>query len=234
MQDREAYDRLRAQRPDLFANPDGVPVEILLDADEQAEAAAASARQQRELGLPEAFGDVGVWYRDPYLTLVKDAVRFPSGRIGTYIRIFAADDSEAVVVLATTPDGRIVLVRHFRHGCREWHWEFPRGFGEAALSGIGNAAKELFEEIGRTGESITRLGAIDEQDAAGRIGVYHAVVDLGANAELTEGAAEEGITEVRPVTAAELTAMIRAGDVTDMYTLSAWAVAVASGVVPAP
>ncbi|MFD0517877.1 NUDIX hydrolase [Paractinoplanes durhamensis] len=107
---RAAYDRLRAERPRLFVNPPGVPLEIVFDEE-----------------LQEQAGDIGVLYADEYLVLVKDAVRFPSGRIGTYIRTVPAVDGEAVVVFATAPDGRVALARHFRHGCREWHWEVARG-----------------------------------------------------------------------------------------------------------
>ena len=227
---RAAYARLRAERPHLFGNDPGTPIEILLDPDLQDQAAASSAQQQRDLGLPDEFGDVGVWYEDPYIKLVKDAVRFPSGRIGTYIRTFAAVDSGSVLVVPTTRDGRIALIRHYRHGCREWHWELPRGFAEPGVPGAENVAKEIREELGATATDVTLLARID-QETADKVGVYHCVVDLPDDAELSAESIEEGISEVRLVTARELESMILAGELTDMFTLSAYATAVAAGVI---
>ena len=212
---RSAYERLRAERPPLFVNPPDCPIEIMAD---------------------DTTGDevVGVLYEDPYIKLVKDPVRFRSGRIGTYIRIVPATVDEPVVVLATVPDGRIVLVRHFRHGCREWHWEFPRGFGEAGLDSVANVHKELTEELGAAPKEVTLLGRLDDEESDGRTGVYHAVVDVTGGSPLTADAIEEGIDEVRLVTGEQLRSMIAAGEIDDMFTLSVYALARAAGVLDRP
>jgi ADP-ribose pyrophosphatase len=208
---RSAYERLRAERPRLFVNPAGCPIEILEDGD-----------------------DVGVMYEDAYIKLVKDPVRFPSGRIGTYIRTIPAVDGTGVVVLATVPDGRIVLVRHFRHGCREWHWEFPRGFGEPGLDGPANVGKELGEELGAAPTGVDPIGRLDDQESDLRVGVYHARIEGIAEHDLTAGAIEEGIDEVRLVTGTRLREMIAGGEVDDMFTLGAYALAQAAGVIDRP
>jgi len=231
---RAAYERLRAERPQMFANPPGTPIEIVFDEKLQDEAAGLSAEAQRDRGLPAEFGDIGVLYEDSYLKLVKDAVRFPSGRLGTYIRTFAAVEGEGVVVFATAADGRIALVRHYRHGCREWHWEFPRGFAEPGLGGAQNAAKEMQEEVGVAAGTVNFLGWLDGQDSDHKVGVYHVTADLPEEPEVTAEAAEEGIDGIRLVTARQLESMIRAGELTDMFTLSAYAIAVAGGVVARP
>jgi ADP-ribose pyrophosphatase len=204
----DAYERLRAERPRLFANPPGTPLEIVFD-------------QPRP--------DTGVVYEDDYLKLVKDVVRFPSGRIGTYIRTVSAVDGEPVVVLATAPDGRVALVRHFRHGCREWHWEMPRGFAEPGTGGPANAAREMRDELGVSPAGVELLGRLDEQESEHKVGVYHAVADFPEHPPVTAEAIEEGIGEIVLVEVAELRRMIRTGEITDLYTLGAFALAVAAG-----
>jgi ADP-ribose pyrophosphatase len=212
---REAYDRLRAERPGMFVNPPGSPIEIVFDADAQ-----------------EEYGDVGVLYEDAYLKLVKDVVRFPSGRLGTYVRTCAAVDGEGVVMVVTAPDGRIVLVRHFRHGCREWHWELPRGFAEAGLDGPDNATKEIREELGIIPEGVTLLGRLDEQQSDRKVGVYHATAAIPDDLALTDDATEEGIDQVRLFTAYQLRSMIVDGEITDLFTLGAYALMVTKGLLP--
>src|SRR6185369_7667754 len=124
----QAYEDLRRERPASFNNPSGAPIEIIFDADVQRQASDESAKLLAERGLPPDNGDVGVVYADQYIRLVKDAVRFASGRLGTYIRIMAASDGVPAVVVPILSDSRLALVHHFRHSSREWHWEFPRGF----------------------------------------------------------------------------------------------------------
>jgi len=54
----------------------------------------------------------------------------------------------SVVVLPVLPDGRIVLVRQYRHACRQYLWELVAGrieFGESPQKG---AQRELIEETG--------------------------------------------------------------------------------------
>jgi ADP-ribose pyrophosphatase len=76
----------------------------------------------------------------------------------------------AVAVVALDEDGRIVLVRQYRHPVRDRLWELPAGLldiaGESAFTG---AARELQEEAGLTADSwlvlvdsLTSPGMTDE------------------------------------------------------------------------
>ncbi|MGP3928192.1 hypothetical protein [Streptomyces sp. 8N616] len=67
-------------------------------------------------------------YEDAYVMLLRDPVRFPDGRTGTYIRSVSAMQEPGCVVLPLL-GGEVVLLEHFRHATRSWHWEVPRGFG---------------------------------------------------------------------------------------------------------
>ncbi|MFF3399235.1 NUDIX hydrolase [Streptomyces sp. NPDC002659] len=189
------YDRLRTERPELFVNlPDGI--EILSDP----EAVAAAG---------------GVVYEDPYVMVLRDPVRFPDGRTGTYIRSIGTTAEPGCVVLPLL-DGEVVLVEHFRHATRSWLWEVPRGFGTPGLTGEQNAAKELREEIGADVRELIPLGAVHPDSGAvgDRVLLYAARIDtIGA---LALG---EGIRSTLTVSFAQAEEMVGDGRITDAFTI---------------
>ncbi|QNJ41350.1 NUDIX hydrolase [Streptomyces buecherae] len=145
------YDRLRAERPDLFVNsPDGIDLLLSPEAVEAARRGAGAA--------PDT--PVGVVYEDSYVTVVRDAVRFPDGAHGLYLRVLPRATDPGVVVLPLLPTGRVVLVEHYRHATRAWHWEVPRGMGEPGATGADSAARELREEIGARATELVPLGDV--------------------------------------------------------------------------
>ncbi|NML49978.1 NUDIX hydrolase [Streptomyces sp. R302] len=190
------YERLRGERPELFRNEPG-GIEVLVDP-----AAVAAAG--------------GVVYADPYLLVVRDAVRFPDGRPGAYVRALAPVAAPGCVVLPLL-DGGVVLIEHYRHATRSWHWEVPRGFGTAGLSAAENAAKEIGEEIGARVRELVPLGEVHPD--TGLIGdralLFAAYVD--GVGRLAGG---EGIRAARTVPFAEAEAMVADGRITDGFTLA--------------
>jgi ADP-ribose pyrophosphatase len=221
------YDELRAERPHLFVNPPGAAYEIVFDPELQERVADESAAKLRAAGKPPEFGDIGVVYEDAFVIAVRDAVRFRDGRLGPYIRTLGAEVGTGSAVLPLLSDGRVLLVRHFRHEIRDWQWEIPRGFAEPGANGAETAARELEEEVGVTVEKVELLGAI----AGGQDEIYLARIEAGAlPAESPAGAIEEGIDDRRLVAWPELAAMIGRGDITDEYVLAAFAFATTKGV----
>lgn len=215
--ERAAYDALRVKRSELFANPEGAIVEILTDPAEVAWAEEATASRLREAGLGEDLARTGVVYADQYLTILRDAVRFPDGTPGTYIREVPPGPS-GVAVLPVL-GGHVVLLEHFRHALRGWNLEIPRGFGEPGVTAEDSARRELAEEIGAGAVSLTSLGGlrVDAAMSGGAVALFHAEIDgVGAL-----GVAE-GISGVRLVTGAELEGLISAGTVDDGYTMAAF------------
>lgn len=144
--------------PDLFANPPGAGSVIL---DE----------------FPPEGGPYGICYRDQYLTLLRDPVAFPDGRTGGYLRALHSGGHAGAAVLPVH-DGRIVLLRHFRHATRQWHWEIPRGFPEPGEPAEKTARRELEEEIGVPAESVEFLGDVyaDTGVAGSKVGLFWAAV----------------------------------------------------------
>jgi ADP-ribose pyrophosphatase len=98
-------------------------------------------------------------YSNKYLHLYDDDVHFPSGNAGTYVRVrWAAPYS--VAVLAKTPRDEYVLIRQYNYAREDWMLQVPKGMGEAALSPIEAAEKELLEETGYGADSFSLMKTV--------------------------------------------------------------------------
>jgi len=63
----------------------------------------------------------------------------------------------SVVLLPLTDDGRLVLVRQYRHAIGRWVWELPAGSLEPGEAPETAAARECHEEIGLIPGKLERL-----------------------------------------------------------------------------
>lgn len=223
----DRYDQLRAERPAEFVNPPGAAYEIIFDRAAQLACGETWSAWSREQGHPAEYGDMGVVYEDKYFIAVRDTVRFRDGRVGPYFRLLGAVDGVGAAALPMLADGRMLLVRHFRHEPRAWRWEIPRGFADPDDDGgPATAARELAEETGVAATRVDLLGSLDGAE------IYLARLDAtDLPTALPDGAAEEGIDETRLVTPAELTAMLASGEITDAFLLAAYAFAAARGLL---
>lgn len=84
-------------------------------------------------------------YQGPVFGLRRDEVLEPSGLRATR-EVIAHPGS--VVVLPVLDDGRIVMVRQYRHATRQYLWELVAGRMEAGETPQKGAARELLEETG--------------------------------------------------------------------------------------
>ncbi|MFE3519018.1 NUDIX hydrolase [Streptomyces sp. NPDC059166] len=229
-----AYDALRAGRPGMFVNPPGAAYEILLDPADQERAYESTARRMAARGLPAHYADIGVVYSDPYFTLVRDAVRFRTGDLGTYVRVVPQGDADGAAVLPVLADGRIVLLRQFRHAARAWHWEIPRGFGDPGERGTQTARRELFEELGMPVGELVHLGPLHSDTGlkAGTDQLYLARLEgTEIRSEPGAGPRAEGIDAYRAVSPDAFRALLTEHRITDAYTLAAYALASARGLL---
>lgn len=226
---RSMYSSLRESFPDLFANPPGASFEILVEPRDVTAAEQSRAAELAAHGMPAFMGETGVVYADPYFMVVRDAVRTPSGALGTYSRIISAGNASGVVVLPRFDD-QVVLVRHFRHSTRTWHLELPRGFGMPGSDPGDDARRELREEIGVSATALHDLGVTyPDSGATGTpVRLFYAEVTEPPFAADTE----EGIEAVRGVSPAELGRMIADETITDGFTMSAYSRAVVRGHLP--
>ena len=209
----ERYLALVRERPDRFTNPDGDIYQILLDTPQMDRARRDAEHHRREERLPSDDTRVGILAVDPYLMVMRDAVRFADGTYGLYNRLMVPSGAAILPVLGDT----IALLHRFRHGTRRWHIEAPRG----SFSGVGTrrdeAERELLEEIGARpvelvdlGELHSTTGCLDEEHQ-----LYLARIEALGTADRHE--AIESI-KVLPIPAVER--MIADGQITDGPTLA--------------
>lgn len=214
---RERYDAIRAKWPELFVNPPGAAFEIITD-HEQAERAE---REQEALlareGLPSSWRRTGIVSEDQYMIFVRDAVRRLDGTFGTYDRILPASGSAGVAVLPVL-DGRIVLIRHFRHATRQFHLEVPRGFGEQGVSARQQAKVELYEEIGAQvrDDDLAELGKFHTNSGTTSdcVELFAAMIDRTGCLQ-----GEEGISSLETYSPAHVAKLISTGEITDSFTI---------------
>lgn len=212
----------------LFANPPEGGITILLNEDEIREAEATVARRLEAQGLPAEWARVGITFRDQYVFLLRDAVRFPGDFLGTYSRLISEEDDPRGVIILPVYQQQVLLIRHFRHATRTWHLEIPRGFGTKGLTSEENARRELEEEIGATisrlfslGQTYPNTGMTSECDE-----LFFAEVESYGDVEI-----QEAITELLPTTVSEFERMIRDNEITDGFTLAAYARAKLKGLL---
>src|SRR5687768_4057369 len=142
------YQDLLHNTPGIFSNENAL-LKIVTDISAIKKWEIERKKQLGEEGLPENWGEIGVVYEDPYILILRDLVRFPSGNLGSYFRILNSADlrgGQSTVVLPII-ENKILLLKQFRHPTRKWHWEVPRGFGEPNISPEDNAKREIREEI---------------------------------------------------------------------------------------
>lgn len=225
---RRLYEQLRKEWPALFDNPPDFPYQIL---SKRSQVRAAEKQQGKRLAtkhLPRLWRRTGVAYEDSYMIVLRDAVRFPNGDLGTYVRIMPASGSAGAAVLPLL-DGKIVLLCHSRHATRRDHLEIPRGFGEPGVSALDTALRELREEIGAEAESAESLGEFHSNN-----GIATDCVELfiATIKKLGQPQTSEGIRKIDAYTPREVAELIGQGEITDSFTIGAFTRAWLTGRLP--
>jgi len=209
----ERYLALAREKPDQFANPDGSIYEILLDSSRIDRARRDASEYRRTQGLPSEDTRVGILAVDPYLIVMRDAVRFADGTYGLYNRLLVPSGAAILPMLGDS----IVLLHRFRHGTRQWHLEAPRG----SFSGVGTrmeeAERELMEEIGAKPSSIEDLGQL--HSTTGCLDELHQLYLARIDAV---GAPDqhEAIESLKVLPVATVEQLIAKGEITDGPTLA--------------
>jgi ADP-ribose pyrophosphatase len=161
---------------------------------------------------------IGVVYASSFHLLVVDLVQQGDGAPFAYERLLPAVPRGAVVMLPFL-DGKLVLLRQYRHALRREQLAFPRGFAEQGLSFEENAVKELTEELGCQVCSTAFCGQVvaDSGVDGTSVHVYACTIQ-----DLHIRPGYEGIQDVTIVTPAELEAMVHSGQIDDGLTLAAY------------
>jgi ADP-ribose pyrophosphatase len=156
-----------------------------------------------------------VMYTGPVFGIRRDEVIEPSG-VRTTREMITHPGS--VVVLPVLPDGRIVMIRQYRHAAKQYLWELVAGRIDEGEAPRKAAARELIEETGYRAKKFTIFldvfptpGFLEER--------MYILLAQGLTAGEAHPEEDEKIT-VRPHTRKELQQMMRTGKLRDAKSIA--------------
>ncbi len=225
---RERYEAVQRQWPELFENPPDAPYAILFEPSLVKAAESDEETRLNSIGRPGIWSRTGVVYEDPYIIVVRDAVRRPDGDLGTYVRTLPASGDAGAAVLPIL-DRQVVLLRHFRHATRAWHLEIPRGFGEPNVTAAELARQELHEEIGAGVDTLVELGKFHSNNGIASDCVELFLAEIH---ELGKPGTREGISGIESYSPDQVAGMIRTSRISDSFTIGAFTRAYLRGLLP--
>lgn len=211
------YFELVKKRPDLFVQSETLP--IVLDEDEM----RAFARDTGEkIGL--------VVERCPWWLVVVDLCEGANGQRYSYGRVVYCNPKSNGGAALIKCEGKFGLLKVYRHGPRVASIEIPRGFHEEkGFSLEENITKEIFEELGIAPENcrVQKLGETrpDAGLTSGSVSIFLAEIMDGTDIRTT---GEEGVLGFDWYTEEQFLDAVRCGNITDGFTLSAYALYISS------
>jgi ADP-ribose pyrophosphatase len=106
----------------------------------------------------ETFTTISKEYinRHPYFTARKDAYQTPAGKIVD--PYFVVELPTSACAVAITEEGKVIMVKQYRHPVGETMLEIPGGFLDAGEDPKTAIARELLEETGYSFEEYILLG----------------------------------------------------------------------------
>lgn len=159
-------------------------------------------------------------HRGRLLTVRVDTVRLASGReAGREV----VEHPGAIALVPLLPDGRVVLVRQWRHAVGAMLLEVPAGTREPDEPPERTAARELTEETGYTADRIIPLGPFFTAPGFCTEQI-HCYLALGLHAGNATPEDDEGIT-LEHLPLADAAIAVARGDLQDAKSIAALAMA---------
>ena len=93
-------------------------------------------------------------FRGRIFDVLEESIQLPSGRRQ---KLAIVDHPGAVAVAALDADGRLLVVRQYRHAVGAWMVEIPAGRMEAGEDPLAAARRELEEETGHRARKWERI-----------------------------------------------------------------------------
>jgi len=161
---------------------------------------------ERELG--ERLISSRTVFEGRLLSVRVDEVELPDG---AQVQREIVDHPAAVAVVPMLPDGRVILIRQYRHAAGKVLWELPAGLVEEGEDPEQCARRELGEEIGYSpGELIPLFSTYLSPGFSSEI--IHIFLARDLQPVQVASPPDERIEAV-PVPLAEALDMVRRGDV---------------------
>jgi 8-oxo-dGTP pyrophosphatase MutT (NUDIX family) len=171
---------------------------------------------------------------DPHWTLLKsvphsehrimkvrhDHYRFePTGAVRDFVVLEFPD---WVNIIPIADDGRVVLIRQYRHGILENTWEVPGGVIDPGEEPMSAAVRELREETGYASEKVKLLGRVSPNPAIQGNWSYSYLAEGCRLAGERDLDPFENI-EVKLFSLDDVPAMIRRGEICNSMVINAFA-----------
>jgi len=144
-------------------------------------------------------------------------INLPDGRLH---EVATVRHAPCVVLIPVLDDGRIVLIRQYRHSVKRVLWELPAGSIDPGEAPEAAAMRECEEETRLAPARVERLAAMfpapgycDEEMVFFKATSLHAPA-----ADSTHRPDEDEYITVHPTTVAEARAMLARGDIVDLKT----------------
>lgn len=97
-------------------------------------------------------------HKEPWLTIRKDKCQLPNGNIVP--SFYVNEYPDWVNAFAITKEGKVVMVKQYRHGINSIETELPGGVVEEGESLQEGVEREVLEETGYSFEKVEYLGKI--------------------------------------------------------------------------
>lgn len=148
--------------------------------------------------------------RRPWLRLIEQNVRLANGRvIEGYLVAQVREYAEA---FALTDDGRVLLVRQYKHGVGKLSYDVPAGYLDAGEEPLACARRELLEETGYVADEWQHLSSVvlDTNRGPARA---HLFLACGARPVAVPHLDDTEDLAMQLHTPDELLAMVRSGEI---------------------
>ena len=155
-------------------------------------------------------------YRGRIVQFNLENVQLPNGK---HAELEIVHHPGGVAVVAEDDNGRLCLIRQYRHAVGGWIWEFPAGKREPNEAPERTAQRELLEEVGVEARDWHKLGEMVPSP-----GILTEVVHLYYARELSHSShahEDEEVIEIHWFAMEAIEDMVKQGLITDAKTLVA-------------
>ena len=146
-----------------------------------------------------------------WCTVHQDTVELPSGKIIDDYFVHIRPD--VVLVFPLKADGKVIMVRQYKHGAKKVLLEFPGGVADAGESSMEAAAlRELREETGYTSADLKQIGVVYDNPTKDTNRIFFFLARNVQQLHETEFDLTEDIETVE-LQVEEIPALIRSGEI---------------------
>ena len=145
---------------------------------------------------------------EPFLRVRSDTVELPDGTL--IERYFVRESRGFAIAVPLTPEGRVVLVRQYKHGIGQIVLELPAGMIDGDESPAECAVRELAEETGYAGDPPELLRSL-YADPTGSNASFHVFLIRNATPVFSQSLDATEAILIETTTLEDLRAAIRDG-----------------------